>query len=274
MKTRIIYTDIWNDGWFQSLSDEAQKLFLYLITNERIGFTGMYQLPDAVMTAYTRLAGKKLTDAKLRLFPKVLFIDGWVKVVNAERYNPYKGELNQRAQQKELLTVPSSVKGYSIQKKQIVYDGVANTPNNNKSEIINQESDKGLLGEKEELQTVPAKAQGRNDSLKTDPFLEWIAYYNSTYNGKFKGSEEMRKNFDIWFKLYSMEEMKEAVKKIRYDKYWGDKHSPTILLRTRDSNGPVDRIGDMLNQRTKGAKPQSELSKITDQIYGTGTKGE
>src|SRR5690606_12924852 len=85
MRTRIIWTKIWEDDWFQSLSDNAQKLFLYLLTNSRINMCGFYQISERVLLFDTRI--KNLDKVKSELIPKVRFFEDWVYIVNAESYS-------------------------------------------------------------------------------------------------------------------------------------------------------------------------------------------
>lgn len=106
MKTRTVWTQIWEDDWFQSLSDQAQRLFLFLITNKNIGFTGYYQVSDWTLKSQARI--KDLERTKRELFPKVKFHKDWVYVVNAEYYNTFRGS-GDRAREKELSKIPAEI---------------------------------------------------------------------------------------------------------------------------------------------------------------------
>jgi hypothetical protein len=108
MKQRKVWTKIWKDDWFCGLSQSARMLFLYLITNEDIGFTGCYELSDRQITFDTKLTG--LDKLKKELFPKIKFLDGWIYVVNAQGYNGFVGESFEVAISKERLSIPQNVK--------------------------------------------------------------------------------------------------------------------------------------------------------------------
>lgn len=95
MKTRIVWTKIWQDDWFQSLSDNGQKLFLYLLTNGNINLTGFYQVSDFIIKSQTRI--KDISKAKKELYPKARFYKDWVYIPNAEGYGGYFGDKNETA---------------------------------------------------------------------------------------------------------------------------------------------------------------------------------
>lgn len=139
MKTRIIWTKIWEDDWFQSLDDPAQKLFYYLITNRIVNLCGCYQISDFIIKAQTRI--KDLEKAKNNLLPKVRFFKDWVYILNAQWYGGYIGEKLEKALEKEKNEIPNDVKDVLFSDKydrvSIEYRGGIDTPINNKSKLIN-----------------------------------------------------------------------------------------------------------------------------------------
>ena len=52
-KYRPVYTKIWKDRDFMVLQKEAKLLFLYLITNESINNSGVYEIPLKIISAET-----------------------------------------------------------------------------------------------------------------------------------------------------------------------------------------------------------------------------
>lgn len=145
MKTRIVWTKVWEDQWFDQLSQEARLLFVYLITNNTIGLSGCYELRDKTMCYHTHLAQDQLLKAKEELKPKVLFYENWVYVVNAQGYNGFTGYKTEVAVKRELGLIPQIVKtAFGI-----VKDYTPSIPHtypidgsiNNKSEIINHKSE-------------------------------------------------------------------------------------------------------------------------------------
>ena len=81
---------------------------------------------------------------------------------------------------------------------------------------------------------------------------EILKKFNETFNKGFKTIDD--KNFNYWMTVYSKEEVCEAISAAAKDDYWKDIITPTILFRTKDDKGAVDRIGDFLNKRTAPVK--------------------
>lgn len=139
MKTRIIWTKIWEDDWFQSLSDPAQKVFLYLITNRIINLSGCYQISDFIIKAQTRV--KNLEKVKKELYPKVKFFKDWVYIKNAQGYGGYTGISNEMALKRENDEIPDDVNTALFNDKEYTPPTGSGegggSPINNKSEIIN-----------------------------------------------------------------------------------------------------------------------------------------
>jgi len=116
MKQRKIYTKIWKDDWFCSLSQNSKLLFLYLLTNESIGFSGCYELSDRQIVFDTNI--KDLEKIKKELFPKIIFFNGWVYVVNAQGYNNFVGDSFEKAIKKEIDLIPENIKNTLINVKE------------------------------------------------------------------------------------------------------------------------------------------------------------
>ena len=112
MEFRTLYTKLWRDEWYGNLSRAGKLLFIYCITNPAINQIGIYDVSDRVIMFDTGLNAKELEDAKQELSPKVVFYKGWVKVRNALKYSNFKGESNQKAQEKELNLVPDEILSY------------------------------------------------------------------------------------------------------------------------------------------------------------------
>lgn len=128
MKTRIIHTKIWRDDWFAGLPRDARELWLYLLTCERINMSGIFEVSDreilfdtSIGIGYekdessnmftTRL--ERLTIAKESLEPKAVFYDGYVRIVNVDKFNNYRfSERNEKAYNRELQVLPENVRKY------------------------------------------------------------------------------------------------------------------------------------------------------------------
>jgi hypothetical protein len=114
MRTRIIYTEFFEDDYILSLTVKERYVFAFLLWNPGIGLSGMYKLSDKVLALCCGLTSTEVVNIKSRLAKdgKFYFWKDWVKVLNYEKYNSYKGEKNQIAYQRELALVPSEVIQY------------------------------------------------------------------------------------------------------------------------------------------------------------------
>lgn len=120
MKTRIIHTKFWQDSFVCELDLKTKLTFLYLLTNSHIGLTGIYELPDRFILFDVGISEEELKEIKKTLSEadKVYFIDGYVAIKNAQKYNDYsKGSKNQvEAFNRELKLLPEKVKKYLLEK--------------------------------------------------------------------------------------------------------------------------------------------------------------
>jgi hypothetical protein len=112
MNIRPVHTKIWRDEWFIKLSRSSSRLFLYLLTNDFIGFSGFVEISDRQISFDTGLTAAELEKAKKELSPKVRFFNGWLFIVNYSKYDPIKGDNNNlwKALEKELLGVPPEIR--------------------------------------------------------------------------------------------------------------------------------------------------------------------
>jgi len=144
MIQRKIYSKIWKDEWFCSLSQNARLLFIYLITNEFIGFTGCYELTDRQIIFDTKITS--LEKVKQELYPKAKFYNGWVYVENAQGYNNFVGDSFEKAITKEKNLIPENIINTLVKGKDYPTPGVTvgwggdtnsiyNSNNNNNNNI-------------------------------------------------------------------------------------------------------------------------------------------
>lgn len=108
MKTRIVHTKVWRDEWFVNLSKEAKLLWIYLLTNDKINISGIYEISDRELKFDL---GFEVEDKiKQELKPKALFCKGWVFIPNTEKYNSYRNSpKNQTAFTREILCIPDTI---------------------------------------------------------------------------------------------------------------------------------------------------------------------
>jgi len=145
MKTRIIHTKIWQDAFFTELTPTQKLLFVYYISNDNIGLTGIYEITDRQVMFDTGLNREQIAEAKA-LFEnnrKIMFKDNWVYSINSKKLNGYAGEKIDKALEKEESDIPDEIIKHFQDTLSIQYQGVSSTLDtsiNHKSEIINHKS--------------------------------------------------------------------------------------------------------------------------------------
>jgi hypothetical protein len=88
MTMRSVQDRFWSDGWVRKLNPLDRYLFLYLLTNERSNWCGLYELEIGMMAFESGLDERELEYSMLpRLSPKILYVDGWVYVKNWTRHH-------------------------------------------------------------------------------------------------------------------------------------------------------------------------------------------
>jgi hypothetical protein len=89
-----------------------------------------------------------------------------------------------------------------------------------------------------------------DNGINTTASVEYLKQWNETFKKNYTSTIAIEPNLIYWLKVYSIDQIKEAIPKIKQDPYWKDKDlSPEWLLRTKEKNEPVDRIGRMLNSK-------------------------
>jgi len=159
MKTRIIHTKVWKDKWFVNLSKDAKVLWLYLLTNDKINISGVYELTDREILFDTSIDTSILESKKKELYPKAVFFNGWVRVANIERYNRYRNSpLNEIAYRKEMSYLSEDeFRGLGIPTDTSIY-----TPINKKQEIINNKSE---IRNKKRIEDIKKETREKLKSL-------------------------------------------------------------------------------------------------------------
>ena len=88
MAMRTVDQRFWSDVWVRKLNALDRYLFLYLITNEHVNWSGIYELDIAMMAFESGINKEDLIQSMLpRLSPKVIYEDGWIFVKNFDRYH-------------------------------------------------------------------------------------------------------------------------------------------------------------------------------------------
>src|ERR1035437_1463312 len=128
MRTKMIWTQIWDDEWFRSLSAPSRYLFVFLLTNPEVNLVGVYRLNTEKLKYYTRLNNDQITKCFGQLSAKVIYKDGWIIIRKYIDFNPYKGVSTDLAKDKEWELIPSSIKEIAKSSKIYTPSGVGVPP--------------------------------------------------------------------------------------------------------------------------------------------------
>jgi hypothetical protein len=112
MKTRILHTKIYDDGYVSSLKPLEKLFFIYLLTNENVNIIHCYELPERKALFQTGLDKKTIDKAKAKFHKdgKILFNGDFVYLPNATKYEKYTGVKNEGAKETAKKQLPESVK--------------------------------------------------------------------------------------------------------------------------------------------------------------------
>lgn len=107
----MIDTRFWHDSWIRKLNALDRYLFLYLISNDKCSFCGIYELPASTMAYECGIDEHDLENSMLpRLEPKVFYRDGWVYLPNFKKHHVSEDSKNSlKGYENALKEVPDRV---------------------------------------------------------------------------------------------------------------------------------------------------------------------
>ena len=96
MKTRIIHTRVWQDGWLRALDAEVKVYYLYLLTNEYVNIAHFQEVPLSTESIETGLSIETVQKAKkiLTKDKKIVWYRDYLYLCNAFKYAHYSGIKN------------------------------------------------------------------------------------------------------------------------------------------------------------------------------------
>ena len=126
MQTRILHTEIWQDDFFSELNPNEKLLFIYFLTNERVNIIHLYQCNNFRIKGDTGIDIPIImkTKQKFQNAGKIYFIENYVFLKNASKYEAYRGPQNELAKAKLFARLSKSV----IEQYNKVSDTPINTP--------------------------------------------------------------------------------------------------------------------------------------------------
>lgn len=120
MKARTLHTRFWNDSYIIELNSIEKLLFMYLITNEYVTMSGIYELPDKIICNTLSFDKDEYLPVKNKFEAdrKFSFFKGWIYVANNARYHLYTPAPNiVNAFKKEWAAVPVTIRDYFFNKQ-------------------------------------------------------------------------------------------------------------------------------------------------------------
>lgn len=99
MKTRILHTKIWYDGWFRNLAIDEKLFFLWLITNEYINILNLYEVNKEIAEHETKISIKRIGEIlnKFNKDQKCDIFNDYILISNGYKYQHYSGIKNNYA---------------------------------------------------------------------------------------------------------------------------------------------------------------------------------
>ncbi len=237
MKTRLFYTQFWDDEYIHNLSHKEKLAFNFLLTNSKVNISGMYEMPDhlAIYCLDIKPAEWSTIKDKFTKDGKFYFFNGWVKIMNAEKYQTYKGEKNENAKLKEIQLAPKELVEYrySIDTLSKEYQYSSDTSRNKKSEIINKKSEIKEDSNNIVISTVEQSAKNV------------IGKFNIVYGKALTAYEPIINNLEYWLDSYSLDDIYKAIENAYASEFWRKiiDHPITLLRRKNPSGENVDYIG-------------------------------
>ena len=198
MKTRIIYTKFWSDDYISSLTSLEKLVFLFYLTNDKVNIIHCYECLDKYTLLDTGVSTEVLQKCKRKFETdgKIHFCKSYVKLVNADKYEKYKGEDNDKAKKTLIGLMSDEIRAWYNTPVTPLSTGVYTPPINHKSYIINN---KEILTKyssidcitEEFLQTLQSQFKDKDVNKEFEKMKDWLLS---------KGKKQ--KNYQAFFRYW------------------------------------------------------------------------
>ena len=128
---RYIHDTIWTDAYFQTLEPDAKLLFIYLLTNEHLEVSGIYQITARTIANETGLEREtvNILMADLINANKIIYSED-EHVVGLVNYHKHNGLINnpkyRRAIEKSILKLDESIRSLFCERLGIDWVSIGN----------------------------------------------------------------------------------------------------------------------------------------------------
>lgn len=183
MDARIIHTRFWSDEYICSLTPKQKLLFMYLISNASVNLIGIYELSYVYIVVATGLTKQEIDSYKQKFQKdgKFVFFKEWIRIVNFEKYQSYKGEKNDAAKKKQLSSIPSEIleKVNTVSEIEDSVSPFGDTTNNQQPIINNQKSitnnQQEILDSEEVFNSLTSKFPDVDVREEIEKMKDWLA---------------------------------------------------------------------------------------------------
>lgn len=109
---RPIKTSIWHDEWFFGLAPEEKIVWIFLLTNEHLHISGIYQLPKPLVRAFVGVDSSDAIIEKFERDEKIVIREGWIFIKNYMR--------NQLKQINKFDNIVKSISAYISENPKVI----------------------------------------------------------------------------------------------------------------------------------------------------------
>lgn len=110
-KKTMFHTRFWEDNYVSDLDPIEKLLFIYALTNPRVSLCGIYEVAPKSVALDTGI-DKEMLPKIFRRFEKdkkVVYLDGWMCVVNYPKYQNYNKTTMATALEREISLIPKKI---------------------------------------------------------------------------------------------------------------------------------------------------------------------
>lgn len=113
MSNRFFNSKFWDDEYVTKLNEKEKVVFIYLFTNSFINFAGVYEIMRRKIAFDTGVPDIEVINIleKFETEEKILYIDGWVVVINCIRHQKHGSPTVIKSAEKRLEEIPEGILG-------------------------------------------------------------------------------------------------------------------------------------------------------------------
>lgn len=216
-KQRMVDPKFWSDPWVRKLNPLDRYLFLYLLTNERSSWCGVYELDLGMMAFESGIDERDLEKSMLpRLSTKMLYVDGWVCMKNWDKYHDNGSEQTRKGIENAWNNVPDKIRRRIelLSKKDIPPIDPLQARSPSSSSFTSSSSSTFTA-------KPPKKAKDDEYSVVIDLFKEINPSYRIYFNRKPQQEAAVR-----LFKTHGVEKLTNVIGYVKANR--GERYIPTI----------------------------------------------